>query len=157
MACSHHTLCYVMIKLQQSSTTLYRPKLCELMLSVFFFNETLDKIHNKLCEKRGTIGARSKTSKLWLGYQNMLKVARNLIKADRTGSWTLHLQTVSDCLPVFTAAGHCNYLKSAYLYLQSLKELDIIQPAVHQKFMEGLYVVRRTNSIADEYWRSDTW
>jgi hypothetical protein len=44
----------------------------------------------------------------------MLKVARSLINADRTGSWSMHLCAVLSCLPVFAAAGHYNYLKSAY-------------------------------------------
>lgn len=78
----------------------------------------------------------------------MLKATCSLIWADRMGSWTLHLQTVGDCLPIFEAAGHYNYLKSAYSCLQSFKELDVTQPIGHEKFMVGLHVVRRTN----QYW-----
>ena len=45
---------------------------------------------------------------LWLNYQRMVGMARMLIKADRTGSWLMHLQAVSNCLTVFAAAGHFN-------------------------------------------------
>ena len=48
----------------------------------------------------------------------MLKVARTLIEADRTGSWNMNLEAVHDCIPIFAAAGHFNYVKSAYLYCQ---------------------------------------
>ena len=41
-------------------------------------------------------------------------MARMLIKADRTGSWLMHLQAVSNCLSVFAAAGHFSYLRSAH-------------------------------------------
>ena len=43
----------------------------------------------------------------------MLGVARELVEADRTGSWQMHLDAISDCLPIFSAAGHPTYLKSA--------------------------------------------
>ena len=46
---------------------------------------------------------RSKTSQLWLQYQDMLLCARSLIMADCTGSWRMHLQAVTECLPIFTA------------------------------------------------------
>lgn len=121
---------------------------CDSELNSDKLSETHKLTKDKLCEKRDKIAARSKTSKLWFGYQCMVKIARNLIRADRSGSWNLHLQTVADCLPIFAAAGHYNYLKSAYLYLQSMNELDVKQPIVHEKFMQGLHVVRRTN----QYW-----
>ena len=38
-----------------------------------------------------------------------LAVARTLVKADRTGSWDMHLGAISKCLPIFSAAGHFNY------------------------------------------------
>ena len=90
----------------------------------------------------------SKTSQLWLNYQYMLKVARTLVKADRTGSWDMHLGAISKCLPIFAAAGHFNYLKSAYLYLQDMTTLETTNPAVVSQFIKGLHVVRRT----DKYW-----
>jgi len=64
-------------------------------------------------EKKSELAQTSKTSQLWLNYQRMVGMARMLIKADRTGSWLMHLQAVSNCLTVFAAAGHFNYLRSA--------------------------------------------
>ena len=48
-----------------------------------------------------------------MNYLQMLGVARELVEADRTGSWQMHLHAISDCLPIFSAAGHPNYLKPA--------------------------------------------
>ena len=101
----------------------------------------LDKHKTELCD-------RSKTSHLWLNYQKMLSVARTLIMAYRTGSWSLHLTAVSDCLPIFAAAGHYNYLKSAHFYVQEMAQLENTHPDVYHKFSNGLHVVRRS----DRYW-----
>ena len=81
-------------------------------------SETLAQIKRHVEERKMDLTARSKTSALWLNYQNMLQVARSLVMADRTGSWLMHLRAVCDCIPIFAAAGHYNYLKSAHLYLQ---------------------------------------
>jgi hypothetical protein len=92
----------------------------------------------------------SKTSDLWLCYQRMVGIAQALIliKADRTGSWYDHLKAVSDCLPIFAAAGHFNYLKSAYFYLQTMNELESKHPLVLRAFELGRHVIRRS----DQYW-----
>ena len=75
----------------------------------------------------------------------MVEMTRMLIKADRTGSWLMHLQAVSNCLPVFAAAGHFNYLQSAHYYLQQMSDLEETHPDVHQKFLDGFHIVRRSN------------
>ena len=77
----------------------------------------------------------------------MLGVARELVEADRTGSWQMHLHAISDCLPIFSAAGHPNYLKSAYLYLQNMVTLESDNPAVFQKFVNGFHVIRRSEGL----------
>ena len=78
----------------------------------------------------------------------MVKVARMFVLADRTGSLSTHLLAIAECLPMFAAAGHFNYLKSAYLYLQSMKDLETRNPAVFRKFQYRFYVIRRT----DQFW-----
>lgn len=102
-------------------------------------------IKKKIEEKRGELASRSKTSSLWLHYMDMIRVARALIQADRTGSWNDHLGAISAALPIFAATGHFNYLKSAYLYLQQMMQLQDKHPDVHQIFMRGNHVIRRTN------------
>ena len=111
-------------------------------------SDTMVKINLGLDKHKTELHARSKTSQLWLNYQQMLAVARALIMADRTGSWLLHLSAVSDCLPIFAAAGHYNYLKSAHFYVQEMAQLETTHPDVFRKFSNGLHVIRRSN----RYW-----
>ena len=69
-------------------------------------SDCMEKILNAVKLKTSDLQTNSKTSKLWLNYQSMLGIARELIEADRTGSWKMHLHAVSECLPIFAAAGH---------------------------------------------------
>jgi hypothetical protein len=110
--------------------------------------EELKRIEQTIRSAKESMAASSKTSQLWIGYQKMLETARALIKADRTGSWRMHLSAVSDCIPIYAAAGHFNYVKSAYLYLQGMNELDQKHPDIVAKFESGLHVIRRT----DHFW-----
>ena len=80
----------------------------------------------------------------------MLKVARALITADRTGSWLLYLSNVADCLSIFATAGQFNYLNSAYIYVQEMSELDTKHPDVFRKLSNGCHVIRRSN----RFWAS---
>ncbi|PIK52555.1 hypothetical protein BSL78_10545 [Apostichopus japonicus] len=102
------------------------------------------KVKQKLEERKRGLAERSRTSKLWLTYMKMVKVARMLILADRLGSWSRHLSAVGECLSIFGAAGHFNYLKSAYMYLQNMSNLETRNPEVFRKFQEGFHVIRRT-------------
>ena len=119
----------------------------EATLETVLTSENLSRIDEELEKRKTELSARSKTSQLWLNYQNMVKVARSLMKADRTGSWLMHLRAVSDCLPIFAAAGHYNYLKSAYFYVQEMGQLDIKHPDLFRKFEKGFHVIRRSNQL----------
>ena len=69
---------------------------------------------------------------------------RKLIRADRLGLWDVHLDAIQEALPIFPAAGHFNYTKSAYLYLQSMRNLENTNPEVLQCFQDGGFVARRS-------------
>ena len=79
---------------------------------------------------------------------HVVDILRTFIRAERTGNWKLHLQAVHDMLPYFAVAGYNSYAKSAYLYLQSMYDLQKEQPEVYTSFQDGLHVVRR----CDRYW-----
>ena len=110
-------------------------------------SDCLAKIVEALPCKASDLSDKSKTSKLWLNYLRMLGVARELIEADRSGSWKMHIHAVADCLPIFAAAGHPNYLKSGYLYLQKMNALESENLEVFQKFMRGYHVIRRSDTF----------
>ena len=70
----------------------------------------LIKLETVMKKNKSKLAQTSKTSQLWMNYQRMVGMVRKLIKADRTGAWVMYLQAVSNCLIVFAAAGHFNYL-----------------------------------------------
>lgn len=76
----------------------------------------------------------------------MVSLLHTFIKAERTGDWFLHLQTVQKMLPYLAAAGHNLYVKSAYIYLTEMCELEETHPYVHSLFAAGYHVVRRSNN-----------
>lgn len=90
----------------------------------------------------------NRTATLWFEYLNMVSLLHTFIKAERTGDWFLHLQTVQKMLPYLAAAGHNLYVKSAYIYLTDMCELEETHPDVHSLFAAGYHVVRRSN----KYW-----
>ena len=50
-------------------------------------------------------------------------------------------------LPFFDAAGHNLYMKSGYIYLQQITELQETTPEIYQHFTMGNHVVRRTEKF----------
>ena len=93
--------------------------------------------------------AEFRTAKLWIDtYMDMINHLKAFITAERTGNWSLHLKSLQRMLPYFAAAGHNNYLKSAYVYIQEMLDLPKKKPDVHEAFSAGLHVIRRT----DRYW-----
>ena len=83
----------------------------------------------------------SRTAALWNQYMNMTDILRNFIRAERTGNWALHLQSIQDMLPYLAASGHNMYTKSAMLYLQQMSNLKAQHPIVQQRFDEEFHVI----------------
>jgi hypothetical protein len=109
-------------------------------------SKVLERIQSELYEKK--ISMNMRTAQLWVQYMNMIDILQKFLKAERTGNWRLHLQCVYDMLPYFAASGHRQYAKSAYVYYQMMMALPETNPDVHEKFLKGFHVVRRS----DRYW-----
>ena len=105
----------------------------------------IKRIAQALASNKSELSKYPETNKLLVNYLQMLGVARELVEADRTASWQMHLNAISDCLPLYSAAGHPNYLKSPYLYLQKMSTLQSDNPVGFQKFGNGFHVIRRTD------------
>ena len=58
----------------------------------------------------------------------MIGIARRLLQGERTGNCEMHLEAARECLPIFAAAGHNNYVKSSYHYLQQMYSLEAARP-----------------------------
>ena len=67
---------------------------------------------------------------------DMVDILRKSIKAERTGHWVQHFESLSEMLP-HMAAGHNLYATSAQLYLQSMVRLESEHPVVYQKLIDG--------------------
>lgn len=60
----------------------------------------------------------------------------------------IYLHPMSECLPIFAAAVHDNYLKSSYLYIQKKEMLENTNSVVFRKFLDALFIIRHIN----QYW-----
>ena len=83
----------------------------------------------------------SRTAKLWLQYMKMRAILRCFLRGERSGNWPLHLQAILEMLVFFAASGHYNYLKSCYIYLQEMINLENSHPDVYYHFCNGLHVI----------------
>ena len=110
-------------------------------------DDVIAKISDALQERKEHLKS-SRTAAMWLQYMDMIDILRKYIRAEHTGNWELHLQTVSEMLPHLAASGHNNYTKSAWLYLQRMSRLHEDFPEIYQHFQNGLHVIRRS----DRYW-----
>ena len=111
-------------------------------------SETLQKVKT-LVDQTIEESSKSRTGKLWIQqYMRMVALMRQFIKSERTGNWELHLKTLMEMLPYYAAAGHNNYMKSTYIYLQNMLELKNSHPHMDKLFRSGFHVIRRS----DRYW-----
>jgi hypothetical protein len=90
----------------------------------------------------------SRTGGVWIQLLNMIRILKTFTKAERTGNWEQHLQTTMKMFPFFAAAGHSNYLKSNYVYVQNMMSLKDTKPLLYHVFQSGHHVIRRS----DQYW-----
>ena len=78
-----------------------------------------------------------------------VQILKDFIRAERTGNFAFHLQTVGKMLNLFAATGHIHYAKSGRFYLQQMLELETKYPLVCAKFIHQRYhAIRHT----DKYW-----
>lgn len=73
----------------------------------------------------------------------------NFILAERTGTWKLHLDTITDMLPYFHAAGHIPYAKSAQIHVQEMKKIKSkLTETEYDLFVtKGLFTTRRKDEF----------
>ncbi|CAC5414988.1 unnamed protein product [Mytilus coruscus] len=127
---------------------LYSQLTCgELSASEACESDVLKKLEATV-RRKTEILKQSRTAKLWLQYSEMVQVLRQFIKAERTGNWPLHLQSIQAILPFLAASGHNLYTKTAYL--MTMQSLDEDHPDVYANFINGNHVIRRSNRYCAE-------
>ena len=108
-------------------------------------NEDLLTLKSHFVTVRVELSSNSRTAALWILYQDLINLVRDFIRADRLSDWRLHIDSVSNSLPIFAAAGHHKFTKSAYLYLQSMLALKENNPEVYKNFSGACFVIRRSD------------
>ena len=80
------------------------------------------------------------------------KIVRNfLLKSccfvhnQRLGNWPGTLDAIDELCPYFFALGHTNYSRWVPVFLRDMTQLPHCHPAVHANFMEGNFVVQRSD------------
>lgn len=115
----------------------------------------LEEIHNseilkkvtRIVQDNKSKHSKTKTGNFWIKFQDMINIMKDFLTAERTGNWKLHLKILMKMIPYFASAGHNNYLKSTYLYLQNMNKLEDDKPDVYDKFLSGYHVIRRSDTF----------
>jgi len=102
--------------------------------------EALNKMKNEVSE-------RSHTGKLWILYLHYVSVLKQLIRAERTADWHLHLANLAKMINLFAATGHNNYAKCVRLYVERMSDLLATHPSLYQQFVLGNHVARHSNKL----------
>ena len=107
------------------------------------------KLHKILQNELWKAASLGRTAKLWIHYFEHILIPLLFIRAERTGNYTLHRESVLDMLPVYHAAGHLNYAKSVQLRLQEMDRLKVIMPDEDfVKYTEhGYFTICRPNTF----------
>ena len=93
-----------------------------------------------------------RTAKLWIQHFDRVLTLLHFIRAERTGDWALHIESVLKMLPKFHAAGHIPYAKSAHIYPQRLLPDDDFKKYTAQ----GYFTIGRTNKFWSGIWTDMT-
>lgn len=92
----------------------------------------------------------SRTGKLWVQYLRQVELILGFLRAERTGNWELHLNTIRHMIPHLHAAGHLSYAKSTRLYLQQMEDISLHMDHEELEKMTsaGYFTIRRS----DKFW-----
>ena len=108
--------------------------------------DELEQASHSILNQLKELSQQSRTGRLWMNYYQYVGIIQQFLRAERTGNWKLHIQTVREMIPLFHAAGHLAYAKSARLYVQEMDNLENKMSAdQYQKFTEkGYFSIHRT-------------
>ena len=81
--------------------------------------------------------ASNENFKFWYQFLERHAIVLDLLRADREGSWELHLKAIQHALYEFAAWDSTNYLRWGSVYLEDAKDLSVTAPSVFRNFSEG--------------------
>ena len=102
-------------------------------------------IHRSVTGALLELAGESRTGKLWVKYVEYVNVIQMFLHAERIGDWNLHIYCIRHMIPLFHAAGHLAYAKSARLYVQDMERLaDHMSHSEYEDFTKkGYFTIRR--------------
>ncbi|KAJ8685690.1 hypothetical protein QAD02_021483 [Eretmocerus hayati] len=108
--------------------------------------EFLKQLAEKFMAELEKLKNNGPTAASWVQYFECVMLILQFVETERTGNWPLHLQTIEKMLPIFHAAGHFAYAKSAQIYLQDMANLELsMDPEEFQQFVDGFSTVHKSD------------
>ena len=83
--------------------------------------------------------------KYWTNVIALVQLVKDLVRADRSGDWLLHVETVKKLQPIFHVFDRSNYDRWSSIYLQDIFLLPEVAPDLYEKFLEGRFTVKKPN------------
>ncbi|KAI8487179.1 hypothetical protein Bbelb_349770 [Branchiostoma belcheri] len=168
---AHKLLCEALLRLQWQAFIAWLPterneQLIESISECIEISddEALKTSYTKLCQKmpallqpeyekfRRQYHERSKLFRFWDLYIEAVLLLLRFIRAEREGSWHLHLNAVAEMIPYFFALDRINYARWLSVYLADMQMLPSCAPDVHQQFVDGNHAVCRSQQPFSQVW-----
>ena len=112
------------------------------------FEEFKNSSSELLSEFNEFVESRCQESELYNYWNNVLiliTLMHNLIRADRTGDWLLHVETVRNVQPIFHVMDRPNYARWCSIYLEDMIKLQETAPEAYREMCNGRFTVKHTN------------
>jgi len=148
----------LMLEMPNSCDDIYIPRLLDVHNALLTGTCLTSRVHQEddvqkradaldtIAEKLST---RSRTGKLWINYLKLTQILRMFIYAERTGQWEMQLYAITKIIPVFHAAGHLAYARSARRYVDAMHRLpEVMDRGQFQKLTtQGYFTIRRSDKL----------
>lgn len=113
----------------------------------YTFKQLQNSIKPLLDDFNNFIFMRSKESQLfryWNNAATLISLMLDLVRADRTGNYKLHLETVGKCLPIFHCLDRLNYARWCSVYLGDMHRLKQNAPEAYDELCKGRCSINRS-------------
>ena len=88
----------------------------------------------------------SQVLKFWNLYLRTAQTLLSLIRAERSGNWSLYIESLTSMLPMFYAYDRVNYSRWLPIYICDMVDLEENAPEVHKEFLLGKFSINRTGN-----------
>ena len=88
----------------------------------------------------------SQVLKFWNIYLRTAQTLLSLIRAEKSGIWSLYIESLTSMLPMFYAYDRVNYSRWLPIYICDMVDLEENAPEVHKEFLLGKFSINRTGN-----------